>query len=130
MTTFLSRLASPAACLYSFLVVTQFANGLYFASGLERPPAFALLNSAALLWLFGWWAVRDSRGRGLPWIYDFGFFLTVAWPLVAPYYLLKTRGAKGLILIVAFVAAYVAAGVTGVLFWLVLAVATGHSVSG
>jgi len=126
MRKLLSHVGSPAVFLYVFLIITAFAEGLYSASGFERPPAFTLVKSAALLWLFGWWALRDSRHRGVEWIDDLGFFLTVAWPLVIPYYLLKTRGAKGLLLIVGFIATFIAALFAGALFWWALAISTGR----
>ena len=37
------------------------------------------------------------------------------WPLIVPYYLLKTRGARGLVLIVGFVGSYVVAFILSLL---------------
>ena len=51
----------------------------------------------------------DSGKRGVKWVYDPGFFLCIAWPLVMPYYLVKTRSAKGLLVILVFIGAYVGA---------------------
>jgi hypothetical protein len=103
MSNFLPQLVSPAVLLYSYLIVTQITQGIYFAGEFELPPAFRLVYSAGLLWIVGWWLLRDSRKRGVAWVYDNGFFLSIAWPLIMPYYLLKTRGAaKGLLLILAF----------------------------
>jgi hypothetical protein len=48
------------------------------------------------------------------WVYDLGFFLCIAWPFVVPYYLVKTRGAKGLLVILAFIGAYVGATIVGI----------------
>ena len=123
MSNLLSQLISPAVLLYSYLILTQIAQGIYFASGFELPPAFRLVYSAGLLWIVGWWLLRDSRKRGVAWVYDIGFFLSIAWPLIMPYYLLKTRGAaKGLLLILAFVGTYIAASVVGMAFYLLLVV--------
>lgn len=121
MNNFLSRLLSPTALLYIYVTLTQVAHGIYSASELEAPPAFTLMSSAGLLWIVGWWLLTDSRKRGVAWVYDIGFFLSIAWPLIMPYYLLKTRGAKGLLLIFAFIGTYIAASAVGVAFYLLLA---------
>jgi hypothetical protein len=113
MGKFLSRLGSPAALPYLFLMVTQAVNGFYLAGEAQPPPAFTLLYALGLLWAVGWWLRRDSIKRGVAWVFDMGLFLYIAWPFVMPYYLLKTRGAKGLLPILAFVCAYVVALIAG-----------------
>ena len=125
MSTFLQRFGSPATLLYIFVIFTQFGHGIYFASGFEPPPAIPFMNTVGLLWLVGWWLLRDSRNRGIAWIYDIGFFLSIAWPFILPYYLLKTRRAKGLLLILAFVGTYIAAFAVGMAVYLFLTLSTG-----
>jgi hypothetical protein len=56
------------------------------------------------------------------WVYDLGFFLCIAWPLIMPYYLFKTRGAKGLLVILAFIGAYVGAAILGITLSVMVAV--------
>jgi len=63
----------------------------------------------------------DSRGRGLSWVFDMGLFLYVAWPFILPYYVVKTRGTKGLLVILSFVAVYVGASIAGVVLYVLLA---------
>jgi hypothetical protein len=104
---------SPAALLYSFVVITQFAYGVYLGAELELPAAIALLYWLGFLWAVGWWLRTDIRKRGVAVAYDLGFFLYIAWPVVMPYYLVKTRGAKGLLLILGFIAAYFGAEILG-----------------
>lgn len=113
MSTFLPKLVSPAALLYIYLVVTQFAYGIYLAREIDPPPAFTLIYSIGFLWIVGWWLLTDSRKRGVAWVYDMGLFLNIAWPLIMPYYLVKTRGAKGLLVIVAFVVVYIGSALAG-----------------
>src|SRR6266566_9173110 len=108
----LSRKLSPTVLLYSFVVITQFAYGLYLG---QAPAAYTLLHWAAQLWIIGWWLRTDSRKRGVVSVYDLGFFLFIAWPLVMPYYLVKTRGAKGLLVILGFIGAYVGATIVGII---------------
>ena len=122
MATVLSRTLSPTALLYSFVVITQFAYGLYLGQQIEAPGLYTLLHWAAQLWIIGWWLRTDSRKRGVGWVYDMGFFLCIAWPLVMPYYLVKTRRAKGLLIILAFVGVYVGAAIAGIFLSMAIAV--------
>jgi hypothetical protein len=64
--------------------------------------------------------MRDSRQRGIKWVFDMGLFLYMAWPFIMPYYLFKTRGAKGLLTILIFVGAYVGAYLAGVILYVLL----------
>ena len=114
MATVLSRMFSPGPLLYLFVVITQFAYGVYLGAELELPPGVMLLYWVGFLWAVGWWLRTDSRKLGVASVYDLGFFLYIAWPVVMPYYLVKTRGAKGLLLILAFIAAYVGAAILGI----------------
>jgi hypothetical protein len=50
-----------------------------------------------------------------------GLFLYIAWPVIMPYYLVKTRGAKGLLVILGFVGAYLGAQMAGVALYVLLA---------
>ena len=122
MATVLPRILSPTLLLYSFVVITQFAYGLYLGQQIEAPPAFTLLHWAAQLWIIGWWLRTDSRKRGVVWVYDLGFFLCIAWPFVVLYYLVKTRGTKGLLVILAFIGAYVGATIVGITLSVTVAV--------
>ena len=111
---------SPAPFLYTFVVITQFAYGAYVGAQLEFPEGVTLISAFGILWAVGWWLRSDSRRRGVLSVYDLGFFLYLAWPLIMPSYLVKTRGAKGLLVILGFVVAYVGAGIIGMIFSLLL----------
>lgn len=121
MSKFLSGLTSPTALLYIFLVLSQIATGMYLASGLEPSAAFTLISVFGFLWIIGWWLHRDSKRTGVPIAFDMGLFLYVAWPFVLPYYLIKSRGVKGLLVILGFVAVYVGATFIGMIMYVFLA---------
>ena len=125
MATVFSRTLSPTVLLYSFVVITQFAYGLYLGQQIETPAPYKLLHWAAQLWIIGWWLRTDSRKRGVGWVYDMGFFLCIAWPLVMPYYLVKTRGAKGFLVILGFIDAEVNATTVGIILSLTIAALRG-----
>ena len=115
MATVFSRIFSPTALLYLFVVIDQIAKGIYAGVEADPPGAFVLLSWVALLWIIGWWLRVDSRKCGVAWIHDMGLFLTMAWPFIMPYYLLKTRGARGLLIILGFVGVYLSATIIGIL---------------
>lgn len=121
MRNLFSKVSSVTVLLYCFVIVTQIVTGIYLASGLERPPLFRLIYALSFIWIVGWWLRDDSRRRGLQWFYDMGFFLSLAWPLVLPYYLIKSRGVKGLLVILVFGVIYVGATVFGAVCYLLLA---------
>jgi hypothetical protein len=120
MTKLFSKLLSPAGLLYVYLILSTFALGVYRARGVEAPDAFAVILPLGYLWIVGWWLRTDSRARGITWPCDLGLFLYIAWPLLMPYYLLKTRGLRGLLAIVVFIAVYIGALLFGLATYIAL----------
>jgi hypothetical protein len=98
----------------------QAAAGFYSAVGVDEPPAFITLYPLALLWAAGAWLRADSRARGVKWVLDMGLFLYIAWPLLMPYYLFKTRRARGLLVAFAFVVVFAAATGAGAILGFIL----------
>jgi hypothetical protein len=121
MSSFLSQLGSPTALLYIFVALTQLASGVYLAREVEPPPSFSLMYGIGFLWGIGWWLLKDSRKRGVAWVFDMGLFLYIAWPFFMLYYLLKTRGTQGLFVILSFVGVYVGALMVGMVLYDLLA---------
>ena len=111
---------SPARLLFSFVVITQFGYGAYIGARLPFPEGITLIYFVGMLWASGWWLRTDSRRRSVLSVYDLGFFLYLAWPIVMPYYLVKTRGPKGLLIILGFVVAYVGSALLGILLSVVV----------
>ena len=109
----LSRIVSPTVLLYAFAVTKEIGEGFYIVTEGEPPRAFTVASGIGFLWILGWWLFRDSRLRSIPWIYDMGMFLYILWPFIMPYYLLKSRGARGLISILGFAGAYIGALIVG-----------------
>jgi hypothetical protein len=115
-------MSSPNVWLYVFVVITQFVYGLYLGLEIEPPAAYSLLHWYAQLWIIGWWLLTDSRKRDMALVYDIGFFLYLAWPLVMPYYPVKTRRLRGLLVILVFSGAYLGASLAGVILSVSIAV--------
>lgn len=97
------------------------STGLYGGLAIDGPALFSLLKIVGWIWVLGWWMDDDLRRRGEGWFYCPGVFLWLAWPLVLTYYLLKTRGARGLIPIIALVAVCLATHITGAIVGMLLA---------
>ena len=121
MSKLLSSLASPTGLLCIFFTLTQVVQGIYWAGQLEPPGSFTWVHPYAFLWVLGWWLLTDSRKRGIKLVYDMGMFLYIAWPIFMPYYLLKTRGVRGMLVIIGFVGIWVVALIAGMALYLLLA---------
>ena len=121
MSRFLSRLASPTALVYVLTIIAQLASGIYLAGDVDPPPAFALLYELSFLWVMGWWLLKDRKVRGVKWVLDMGLFLYIAWPIVMPYHLIKTRGWRGLLAIIVFAVVYLGAFMVGAAMYAFLA---------
>ena len=67
------------------------------------------------------WLQRDVARTGVGAVFDLGYFLMIAWPIVIPWYAFRTRGWRGWRLVLGLfgviVAPYVAASVVDVLIW-------------
>ena len=111
----LSRIFSPTALLYVFVVVTQISRGIYTVLEGDAPAALTFVTALGFIWIVGWWMRRDSRRRGIPWVYDMGMFLYMLWPFILPYYLLKSRGVRGLLVMLGFAVAYIGGLLAGAL---------------
>ena len=107
--------------LFAFFFFIQFMGGIYAAWQTSMPAVSELLSPLAFAWLCWWWLKEDSRERGISWPLDLGMFVYAGWFVLLPYHLIKTRGVKGLIGIVAFLAvafaAWIAASILVVIVW-------------
>ena len=63
------------------------------------PGSSVLVQYVVLFCLMGCWLERDSHEKRAGRVWDMGFFLSIAWPVIIPYHLIKTRGIKGASLI-------------------------------
>lgn len=121
MRRLLGHLFSPTGLLFIFVAIGQFAHAVYILAGDREPtPAFNFIYTAGFVWIITWWLLKDSRKRGIKSVYDMGLFLYIAWPFFMPYYLIKTRGAKGLLVILGFISVCLGAWLCGIALILLL----------
>lgn len=106
--------------MMTFVAFSQMAYGLLIYGGQEPSGGFRLLSYLILFSMMGFWLEKDSRQYNVDWVFDMGFFLYVAWPLIVPIYLFKTRGLRAFVNILGFLGLYLGAylfgGVLGLLF--------------
>ncbi|WNO09149.1 hypothetical protein [Teredinibacter sp. KSP-S5-2] len=73
------------------------------------------------LWMFIFallvavWATKEPKQKEFSAPFEFGAFLYFVWPIVLPYYLVKTRGLEGVVLFFGFVALYYIPFISGLL---------------
>lgn len=91
----------------------RFIEGLYQGMGIGMGPIVQLWESLLIPLGIVFWLHRDMRLRRYHPAFDSRTFLFVAWPLVGPYYLFRTRGRMAIVPIAGFVALLVAGGVLG-----------------
>jgi hypothetical protein len=94
--------------IFAFLAAVGLEAGTLHSN---IPGPSALLQYVVLFCLIGYWLDLDSRETRTLRVWDMGFFLYVAWPLILAYYLVKTRGLKrtlfkSLLLAVVYVGAF------------------------
>ncbi len=86
------RARTWAFLILAFLPAIGGERGAYFAQNLDTPGSSAIHQYVVLFCLIGYWLNVDSRETKTLRVWDMGFFLYVAWPVIVPYYLVRTRG--------------------------------------
>jgi hypothetical protein len=111
----------PLILIVVFLLITHIADSIYYAYEIEPSGAFAILSYVFLFSLIGYWLEKDSKRYGVKWMLDMGFFLYLAWPVIIPYHLFKTRGIKAFLTILAFIGIYIGTYLIGLLVYFSIA---------
>lgn len=83
-----------AVLVFAFLAAIMAERGACFSHHSEIPESSAFLQYIILFCLIAHWLRVDSRETKALRMWDMGFFLSFAWPIIVPYYLVKTRGVK------------------------------------
>jgi hypothetical protein len=103
----------PALFLLLLLLTHGVGAGILMARGVESP-GLDYLYRAGLLWSLVWWLKADGRRRDVRQLYCLGMLTMAGGLILLPYYLFKTRGGAGLLLILAFFGALFVSGVVSV----------------
>jgi len=102
------------------MFVYHVASGFYQFHGLETLPALEFLYHAAFVCGVVWWLRADERHSAVTPMYCQGMLAGVGWLIIIPYHLLKTRGVRGLILLLALSLSPVAGRIISVFVYLAL----------
>ena len=84
------------------LTIQQFFMGM---NDKESSGTLFTLWMIAFVILISMWCKKDQEGRQE--FTNIGLMALIFWPIVLPYYLVKTRGVEGLILFIGFSSLYI-----------------------
>ena len=71
------------------------AVGLYALAEVQPSPLAEMLVMYMPAVAVVLWADRDARRTGVVRVHDWGLFLWLAWPVLLPWYVFRTRGPRG-----------------------------------
>jgi hypothetical protein len=114
---FFSSLSFPGVMFYVLIFFDSAVRSLYLIHRLEPPSGFEFFVTLGLLWLVIWWLKEDSTKHEVKLVYCLGLLVYVAWIIILPYYLLKTRGAKALLVLLYYGGAVLAGYITGATYY-------------
>jgi hypothetical protein len=93
--------------------------GIYNARGLEPSPIFEFLYNGAFVCAVVWWLRAEVKSSPVARTYCEGLLVNVGWLFIIPYHLLKTRGFKGLIPLLALICTFIASqALAGIIYLL------------
>jgi hypothetical protein len=94
--------------------------GIFLIYGLEPSPTVEFLYYAGFLSGSIWWLQADAGRSAVKRVYCPGLLVGSGWLIMIPYHLLKTRGAKGLIPLLALAGSYVIAYIVTMVLYISL----------
>ena len=88
--------------LILFTVILTAARCVLLSHSLSLPTGSDKLSVVFQQLLVATWVHFDRQGRDLGLPFEFEAFVFFAWPIALPYYLVKSRGSRGLLLFAVF----------------------------
>jgi len=92
--------------IYVLIFLATCLGALEVALNLQEK---VISESTNVIWSFVFfittmfWAYYDADREGFDKPFDFGLFIYVFWPVAFPWYLIKTRGADGALMLIGFI---------------------------
>lgn len=112
------ELSYPALLMLAYVVFYSIISGIYVGADIQASSGITILNFVVLLYVLGYWLQSDARKHGIRWPLDIGFFMIFAWPFIVTYHLYKTRGGRGLLIVVGWLALAVVGALTGLFLYI------------
>ena len=100
--------------------VHNLGTGIYLYNDLQPLPTWDFLYQGAFLSGVVWALKADTRKSAVQSIYCSGFILSIGWFFAVPYHLFKTRGAVGLLPILALLGCIVVGRIVALVLYLAL----------
>ena len=100
--------------------VYTLGSGIYAVNGLEPLPTWEFLYQAAFLSGVVWWLRAEARRSAVQPLYCSGLLVSIGWLFIIPYHLLKTRGARGLIPLLALIGCFLVAQILTMVLYMAL----------
>jgi len=105
-----------AIVLAATLLLGAISSGLLLARGKVSSHESQLAYNFVICVVFAYWLERDTRQTRVMRVWDRAWFFAIGWPVVVPYYLVKTRGTRGgLSVILAWVGVYAIAHIAAIM---------------
>jgi hypothetical protein len=102
------------------IFVYHLGVGIYYFRDMEPLPALEFLYTVGFLCGVVWWLQAEARRSAVKQVYCPGLLVGIGWLIIIPYHLLKTRGVRGFIPLLAllgsFLFAYILAAVVYAMF--------------
>lgn len=99
--------------------IYNFGAGVYYAQEMEPLPTVEFLYTSAFLCGVVWWLDAEAGKSAVKPVYCRGLLVSIGWLIIIPYHLLKTRGVKGLIPLVALVGSFVVAHIAAFIVYVI-----------
>ena len=107
--------------LGALIFIYNLGLGILNARGLQALPSFEFLYLAMFYCGVVWWLRAETGNSPVTQIYCPGLMAITAWPIIIPYHLLKTRGIKGLLPLLALIGTFIFARLLATIIFLAVA---------
>jgi hypothetical protein len=104
--------------LGALIFVYHLGVGILNDRGLEPLPSVEFLYPAMFYCAVVWWLRAEAKRSAVTEIYCPVLMAITAWPIIIPYHLLKTRGARGLLPLLALIGTFVFARILATVIYL------------
>lgn len=106
--------------LCALIFVYHVGLGFYQFHGLETLPALDAIYEVSFVCGGVWWLRAEGRRSAVTPVYCQGMLFGIGWLIIIPYHLLKTRGVRGLIPLLALLLSPVAGRIVSMFIYLTL----------